>query len=152
MHMTAEQEMKTAVDVSMKTNIEQDGKKEQMHIQAPGELHKKRGYRYVMFTEQLDGIGEVNTVLKVGEHELTVIRKGAVSMRQQFQQGETTEGSYETPYGLMKTEARTHHVTSDWSGPQVHSIQFQYQMRVQGTEAGTYDVKISIEEDPGDNE
>ena len=139
---------KTPVDVKMTTDIRQQGEKDQVQLQARGELYKKNNTTYVKFTEDLEDIGKVSTLLKVGEQEITVIRSGAVEMRQLYQYGEKTEGSYETPYGKLKTEADTDQVAVMWSDSgRTGRIQFGYDLTLQGTVAGRYDVTISIEED-----
>ncbi|MFB4163529.1 DUF1934 domain-containing protein [Alteribacillus sp. JSM 102045] len=140
--------LKTPVEVKMTTNIRQQGEKDQVNLEAKGELYKKNNFTYVNFKEELDEIGEVSTVLKVGEQEITVIRSGSVAMRQLYQYGEITEGSYETPYGKLITEAETDQVAVMWSDSgKTGRIQFGYDLTLQGSAAGRYDVTISIEEE-----
>ncbi|WP_185819833.1 DUF1934 domain-containing protein [Salibacterium salarium] len=140
--------LKTPVDVKMTTNIQQQGEKDQVNLQAKGDVYQKNNYTYVNFKEDLDDIGQVSTVLKIGERELTVIRSGPVSMRQRYLSGERTEGTYETPYGKLITEAETDQVAVMWSDSgSTGRIQFGYDLTLQGSVAGRYDVTISIEED-----
>ncbi|MFZ4453024.1 DUF1934 domain-containing protein [Salibacterium aidingense] len=140
--------LKTPVDVKMTTNIKQKGEQDQVSLEAKGEVYQKNNFTYVNFKEDLDDIGEVSTVLKVGRQEITVIRSGSVSMRQRYLSGELTEGSYETPYGTLKTEAQTDQVAVIWSDSgNTGRIQFGYDLTLQGSVAGRYDVTISIEED-----
>ncbi|MFD2707095.1 DUF1934 domain-containing protein [Salibacterium lacus] len=140
--------LKTPVDVKMTTNIRQQGEKEQVNLQAKGEVYQKQNFTFVSFTENLDDIGEVSTVLKVGGREITVLRSGSVSMRQRYLRGERTEGSYETPFGTFTTEADTHQVAVMWADSgSTGRIQFGYDLKLQGASAGRYEVTISIEED-----
>ncbi len=139
---------KTPIYVEMTTNISQEGQKDQINLEAAGELYRKNDFIYVTFTETLKDIGEVNTLLKVGDEQITVIRKGAVSMRQPFFLGEVTSGSYETPFGKLATEANTDQVSIHWSDDgNKGDISFGYDLTLQGSAAGRYDVKISIEEE-----
>nr|WP_275899604.1 DUF1934 domain-containing protein [Bacillus piscicola] len=132
----------------MTTDIQQQEARDQVKLQAKGELYQKNDLTYVAFTENLEDIGKVSTLLKIGEQEVTVLRSGAVEMRQLYQYGNITEGSYQTPYGTFKTEADTDQVAVMWSASgKTGRIQFGYDLTLQGTVAGRYDVTISIEEE-----
>lgn len=138
---------KIPVAVKMTTNISQQGEKSQVGIEATGELFQKQELTYIRFKEDLEDIGEVLTVLKVGKQEVTVIRSGAVDMKQRYVYGKRTEGSYATPYGTFRTEADTDQMAMIWSDSgRTGRIQFGYDLTLQGAVAGRYDVTISIEE------
>ncbi|MFB5664180.1 DUF1934 domain-containing protein [Alteribacillus sp. HJP-4] len=140
--------VKTPVAVQMTTNIRQKEEKDQIRLEAKGVLYQKNNWTYVTFKEELEDIGEVQTVLKVGESEITVLRSGSVTMKQQYHYGERTEGTYETPYGKLSTEADTDQLAVMWSDTgKTGRIQFGYDLTLQGTVAGRYDVTISIEEE-----
>ncbi len=137
----------------MQTNIKQGNEQDKMTVEAPGQIYVKQNYTYVTFTEKLEGLGDVKTVLKVAADEVTVMRKGPIEMRQVFQYGTVTEGAYDTPYGKLKTEAKTDHIEVKWQEEAAaherkrHTIDFGYDLHLAGSSAGRYDVMISIEEE-----
>lgn len=139
---------KTPVNVEMVTKITQDGEKDEIRLSAKGSLVHKNEWIYVLFTEKLEEMGEVNTTLKIGDSEMLILRSGSVSMRQVYIYGQMTEGTYEMPFGKMATEVQTHHLAALWEdNGRSGRIQFGYDLKLQGEEAGRYDITIAIEEE-----
>lgn len=139
---------KTPVKVAMTTNMQQEDERETIQLNADGEMYEKQEWTYVRFEEELEGIGRVQTTLKIGNAEVMVLRSGAVAMRQVYAYGERTEGTYDMGYGRLHTEAVTDHlaVTKANLGWVMH-IDFHYRLVLQGTPVGRYEISIVIEED-----
>lgn len=139
---------KTPVNVEMVTKITQDGEKDEIRLSAKGSLVHKNDWVYVLFTETLEGVGEVNTTLKIGTSEMLILRSGSVSMRQVYIYGQKTEGTYEMPFGKLATEVQTHHLAVLWEDSgRAGRVQFGYDLKLQGEEAGQYHITIAIEEE-----
>jgi len=135
------------IEVSMKTEVQQGGERKDIHVSGQGELVEKERSTYVTFTEQLQDIGEVKTVIKIQrESELTIIRSGAVSMRQAYVQGEGKAGSYGTPYGTFETLAKTKHVKVGYPNESLINVKLDYDLELQGQLAGSYQVAIDVKE------
>ncbi|MBB6450503.1 uncharacterized beta-barrel protein YwiB (DUF1934 family) [Geomicrobium halophilum] len=134
------------IHVSMSTKVKQGDEHKDLHVNGDGELVEKEQSTYVTFTEQLQDIGEVKTVIKIQQDTLTIIRQGAVSMRQAYMEGKETEGSYSTPYGSFQTLAKTKRVQVEYPEDAVVNIQIAYDLELQGQNAGFYQVTIEGKE------
>ncbi|QQK78033.1 DUF1934 domain-containing protein [Salicibibacter cibarius] len=135
------------IQVSMKTEVQQGGERKEIHVNGKGELVEKENSTYVTFTEQLQDIGEVKTVIKIQqESDLTIVRSGAVSMRQAYMEGEEKAGSYGTPYGTFETLAKTKHVQVDHPNESLLHVKLDYDLELQGQLAGSYQVAIDVKE------
>ncbi|QDI91727.1 DUF1934 domain-containing protein [Salicibibacter halophilus] len=135
------------VQVSMKTEVQQGGERKDIHVNGKGELVEKERSTYVTFTEQLQDIGEVKTVIKIQRRsELTIIRSGAVSMRQAYVEGEEKSGSYGTPYGTFETLAKTKQVDVEYPNESLLNVTLDYDLELQGQLAGSYQVAIDVKE------
>ncbi|MBM7631475.1 DUF1934 domain-containing protein [Geomicrobium sediminis] len=137
------------VFVTMETNVEQEGEKKEISVSGSGQLVKKSQSTFVTWNEQLEDIGEVKTVLKIQPGSLTVLRQGAVSMRQEYTPGKETEGSYKTAYATFQTLAKTEDLQIKWFKEEalLGQLAFTYDLELQGQLAGHYDVKIKIKEE-----
>ncbi|GAK12090.1 DUF1934 domain-containing protein [Geomicrobium sp. JCM 19039] len=137
------------VHVSMQTQVEQAGEHKRIAVSGYGEVVQKTESTYVTFTEELEDIGDVKTIIKIQSGGLTVLRNGAVSMRQVYTKGEETEGSYETPYAKFQTLAKTEDVKVQWyeNSDLLGKLTFVYDLELQGQLAGHYEVEIKIKEE-----
>ncbi|SDI48302.1 DUF1934 domain-containing protein [Natribacillus halophilus] len=135
------------IHVTMKTEVQQGGEQKDIHVSGEGEFVEKEHSTYVTFTEQLQDIGEVKTVIKIQqEPALTIIRSGAVSMRQAYAEGEEKKGSYGTPYGTFQTLAKTKRVQVAYPEDLLMNIKLEYDLELQGQLAGHYQVAIAVKE------
>ncbi|WP_066176049.1 DUF1934 domain-containing protein [Bacillus marinisedimentorum] len=136
------------VTVRLVTEItEQQRKDEKITMESDGYLHEKAGGIYLTYEETMEGTGSVKTIVKMKNEEVTILRSGAVSMRQQFRQGEETAGHYNSPYGPMEMMTKTHHIESNWhEQPAEGKLKLYYQLSMQGERIGIHRLTITFQE------
>ncbi|WP_216830097.1 DUF1934 domain-containing protein [Alkalihalobacterium elongatum] len=139
---------KRPITVQMETTIRQGGEKERLSLNGKGNIYVKKGYTYLLFKEVHNDKVNVQTTVKIGENEVTIIRQGDLSMRQTYTVGEKTEGIYRSPFGYWQTTAKTHVCHYNWPANKTKGkLQLKYDYFLQGEPSGTFDVTITIEEE-----
>lgn len=135
-----------AVSVTMDTSISDGENQETVHIATVGKLFKKNASLYLQFKEESQEEGTVNQIVKIDtSKEVTVIRQGAVSMKQSFQLACKTEGVYQSQFGAMLMETKTTSIDIQINEQKaVGTIQFSYQLHMQHEFAGDYHVSIEF--------
>lgn len=136
----------TLVSVAMNTQITDGDQKQVINLSTEGRLFRKASGLYLQFKEDNQDVGPVNQIIKIGENSaVTVIRQGAVSMKQLFIQGENTEGVYRSTFAtmLMTTHTRKCHIDIK-EDEAIGSVQLSYQLHMQSEFAGDYEVKINF--------
>ncbi|MGD8190392.1 DUF1934 domain-containing protein [Brevibacillus ginsengisoli] len=83
---------------------------------------------FITYKEQLEDQLEVNAVLKVGKQDFTLLRQGAVQMKQSFQKGLSSSSRYVSPYGSYLMEVHTHHLRIKEENGQPQEISVGYQL------------------------
>ena len=77
-------------------------------LSAQGGFYKKNGAYYITYTEaQEAGMGDSRVVLKVKDNTVTMRRMGEFNTVITYTEGEETEFSYKTPFGIMNMRIRT---------------------------------------------
>ncbi len=70
------------------------------------EFYDKGDSKYVIFTEQLEGISTpLDSRIKIKDRTFELLRKGELNTRLVLELGVKNVMNYETPYGAMKLEA-----------------------------------------------
>ncbi|TLS36681.1 DUF1934 domain-containing protein [Pseudalkalibacillus caeni] len=101
------------VNLELDTVIGHGRDKEKTNLKTSGSVFQKSNATYIKYDEHLEA-GKVSNVVKITGTQVTVIRRGAVSMRQTFEQGKTTESVYQSPFGALQMEAKTTQVSFEW--------------------------------------
>ncbi|HBI02981.1 MAG TPA: hypothetical protein DDY49_03005 [Paenibacillaceae bacterium] len=98
----------------------------------PAQLHQKGNHWFISFQEE-----QGPSLLKISENEITVIRRGQVTMRQPFRTGVLTSGTYINPTGKMFMETHTHEIIceKDTQG-EFLGVMWRYDLRLNGQEVG----------------
>ncbi|RNA67858.1 DUF1934 domain-containing protein [Alteribacter keqinensis] len=137
------------VHIHMKTQINDQGRKETNTVKATGRLMSKGQVTYLRFEEPAEeGIDKTMQTVKVQQGEMSVIRKGAVNMNQRFVTGVETEGTYHSPYGPMRMLTDTKNVRFLWDeSASKGEIQLSYALTLQGEFAGDYEMRVTLKED-----
>ena len=87
-------------------------------------------------------------MLKISSQEGSILRNGAVKMRLLFQKNKTLTGSYESPYGVLEMKTSTTRISHKFDeNVRKGEIDLLYDLRVDGSLAGTYHLTIHFEED-----
>ncbi|WP_088036748.1 DUF1934 domain-containing protein [Evansella clarkii] len=135
------------VAVLMNTTIRDSGRKDTTEIKAEGLLFQKGASVFLRFQEPDEEAGKTVQTIKIKNEEMSVIRKGAVTMNQRFIQGAETEGMYHSPYGPMEMITKTKEVYYNWnSTSKTGKLRLRYNLRLQGGNAGDYDMRVTIRE------
>jgi uncharacterized beta-barrel protein YwiB (DUF1934 family) len=106
--------------------------------EAVGTFYPKEGGWYLVYKEQET---EVSTTIKAYHDKVTIIRTGAVRMRQEYVKNMSTEGKYEAPYGFfwMKTDTKR----IEWKE---NFLLLRYRLQMNEDDLGLYEVKIWIDD------
>ncbi|MCT8140061.1 DUF1934 domain-containing protein [Anaerobacillus sp. CMMVII] len=136
----------TLVSVAMKTQITDGDLRQVNDLATEGRLFRKASGLYLQFKEDNQDVGPVNQIVKIDENSaVTVIRQGAVSMKQLFLQGEMTEGVYRSSFGTMLMNTTTNKIRTNIDEETgVGSVQLIYQLHMQSQFAGDYEVTIDF--------
>lgn len=125
-------------------HVTEDGMSQRQQEEHSGHAWLNTNLWVVRFAEQMDGQQTGTTTVKAGDEQLTIIRRGEVTMRQRFEPGEETVGLYGHPYGRMematKTEFLRRRVCRDrWQ------VEWHYQLRMNGVPSGTFHMNLVID-------
>lgn len=97
---------------------------------------------YLQYTEESEA-GTTNTTVKHKPNETLLLRSGAFKMRQLFRLQETTNGHYESLYGMLGLLTTTNHISHQWDdAEQEGTLTLRYQLHMQGSEPGQYEMTI----------
>lgn len=136
---------KKAIKLLLNTTINKNAEKEQFSLRGEGVQYEKNGYTYVLFQEYQSDGDKVNTTVKIGKNEVTLIRNGPVSMRQNYQLGEETSGRYATSFGTWDTKAYTRQL-SYLHKKGSYELFLEYDFTLQDELLGIYEWLMIVEE------
>lgn len=124
-----------------------NGKVEIVEHKAHGSYGCRGGKHYLRYVDKhLSPSEHVPTVIKFSDRELTIIRQGLVSSRQNFVLQGETRADYHTPYGMMELVMHTHELSSEFQDGQ-GSIHLVYSLAANGAAVGQYDLEIKVAAD-----
>lgn len=131
--------------LAIETTIQADSTTEQSRVAADGSIYQKGDVLYCTYKEAADG-GEIRHTIKIASGRVTILRRGAVEMRQQFIPSRKTEGEYKTPYGLFPIAAKTKELQFAWDEKRLRGqLLLAYDLWIKGNYTGFYTVKIVME-------
>jgi uncharacterized beta-barrel protein YwiB (DUF1934 family) len=113
--------------------------------QYAGRYVEKANAWYITYTEQMEGIGDVATTLRLGQGSVTLIRQGSVSTRQQFEKGKSTHSVYQSPYGPFDMETHTSKLRIRYEQEKPIDVEIAYQLWMNGQYAGEHQLTIKLE-------
>ncbi|MEW9671271.1 DUF1934 domain-containing protein [Ammoniphilus sp. 3BR4] len=126
------------VKIHITTHMEQQGQK--LEQTCSGKLFPKGEGWYLVYKEDLGENQEVSATIKLSKEMVTIIRTGAIRMRQEYILGQWTEGKYEGPFGLMWMETRADHIEFS----EKH-VSLSYHLKLNGEDMGRYEVAMKME-------
>lgn len=89
------------IQIHVHNEIQQGTDKETIEFWTTGEYSVKEEAIFISYKEEHD-FGHVQSLLKISEKELYLMRSGAVKMRQRFIENEKTVSNYETQFGTFR--------------------------------------------------
>lgn len=122
-----------------------DGQAEISQYDYTGYGVKKAGGWFFSYKEQLEDELTVQTILKIGEDEASLLRQGGLQTKQLFKSGVKTQGIYQSPYGpfLMETLANRLEVKRQNERPV--QVILQYQLWMNEQETGEYSMQLTFD-------
>lgn len=121
-----------------------DGNEEETIHDYTGRYVKKESAWYLTYREEMEGIGEVGTTLRLEEKSVTLVRQGQVSSRQQFEKGKSTHSVYRSPYGPFDMETHTNKLRIQVQDGMPRNVEIAYQLWMSGQYAGEHRLQIQI--------
>ncbi|WML50470.1 DUF1934 family protein [Neobacillus sp. PS3-34] len=135
------------VKVQVKTSVFNGKTKETYQLAADGRYYNKGDAYFLQYEEVLEE-DRIRTIVKVDGDSALILRSGSIKMRMPFLLNKKQRGSYETPAGMLETEATAKRIAHTYSqGVHSGSVEILYDLKVQGSRAGTYHLEIIFEED-----
>ncbi len=127
-----------------------EGHEDQQEVITEGMLYERDGVFYVLYEEagsESTGFEEVSTYLIIKEGIVTLNRKGAVDLTQEFKKGELNRSIYTTCYGKIWLSVMPHKVECDLT---VHGgrISLEYDLFVDDNLVSYNALFLNIKEDP----
>lgn len=145
--MTLQEKKPVQIELTSRIRRSHSASLEESKLAVTGDLFYKNEYYYLIYRENLENVGQVTNTLKFREKEATILRQGAISMRQHLIPGKTISGTYQHPHGQMEiktkaTDIRFQIDEEKGSG----TLLLQYKMDIQGKPVGRYKLLFDIKE------
>jgi len=99
---------------------------------------------YFTYKEELEGAGEVSTILKVEDLKVSLIRQGSVQMKQQFEKGKSYESTYTGSFGMMRMETHTRQLRITQANGRPDLLAVNYQLWMGEQYIGEFDLELKI--------
>ncbi|ASJ56205.1 hypothetical protein BP422_23205 [Brevibacillus formosus] len=109
-----------------------------------GKRVQKASAWYLAYKEEMEGVGEVSTTLKLTDTSITLVRQGGVSTRQQFEKGASTHSTYQSPYGPFAMETHTNKLRIRYEAEVPVQVEIAYQLWMNEQYAGEHELKIEL--------
>ena len=112
-----------------------------------GRYYQKNESNYLIYNEVLEN-GIVNTMVKWGEEEALIYRKGILNMKLSFHLRGRKSGSYETELGAFLLETVTDSLAFQWNEEEKSGyFDLKYKLFLEHTNVGTYHLSFDFKED-----
>lgn len=138
--------MDKKVLISVKTIQLVNGQPEEMELITQGKFYKNGDSYFAVYDEsEISGMKGTQTTLKIGENNISIIRKGTTTSNLFFKEGTNHVSLYDTPYGTLEVSVNPKKVmvqVDDDGG----NVELQYKMQTPGVEAVENELKLNIKE------
>jgi uncharacterized beta-barrel protein YwiB (DUF1934 family) len=135
------------IKVKVVTEMRNGPQTETMTQHSKGMRYLKGNTTYLRYEEKLAEEATVDTTVKVSGEDVTVIRKGAVTMKQLFRKHEVTFSTYRSVHGPMEMETKTDMLKYEWNERKASGkLTLSYMLTLQGEQVGRHKLTFLIEE------
>lgn len=132
--------------INLQTRIHLNSEPEIYELIVHGEVVLKEKSIYFRYPEQTPE-GEIKNIVKYDGKDVSVIRTGAVKMRQKFIKGQETTCLYEGPMGNIHLLMKTNSISYTFNeSKKEHTLKFIYYLSVQFEQIGMYEITLSAKE------
>ncbi len=134
-------------EVTLKLFMKQmaNGETEESIYTYEGKGVKKESGYFISYKEEVEGVGEVSTILKMEEQTVALIRQGKLQSKQEFQKGKSNESAYTSPYGTMRMETYTRKLTINRTEGRPDSLAISYQLWLQEQYVGEFELRLELD-------
>lgn len=138
---------KIPINLKLVTEIRDADRKEVVTTEAEGTLYVKENATFLSYEEKIENIGKVSNIIKIKDDVVTIIRSGGLSMRQNYQKGMMTSGSYQGPYGTMEMVTMTENIDFTYRPKSKKAkLLLSYQLKMQNEWVGRHRLTFMIKE------
>lgn len=132
--------------VRVRLHSQQDG--EDVVQELPGDAILRGKSLYVRYDEPQEGPqgGKTRTTVKIGQHELKLIRHGEVQSEQSFELGRRLPGFYQSPYMKLAMSAHTQKLDIQMDGYS-GQVAWAYDLYVFEDFSGHFAISLHIQEE-----
>ncbi len=135
------------VKINVKTAISNGNDRDTFELVTFGRYYIKGQSAYLQYEEVLEE-GTVLSTVKIAADRITILRKGPVQMKMVFQKDKELGAHYKTPFGIIDMAAFTKELAHFYREQEKKgSVRIQYDLKMQGSLAGTYDLQLLFEEE-----
>ncbi len=108
------------------------GEESRIELVTVGRHHLKNGINYIAYQDSdANGMAGTDTLLKIGEDWVTLLRKGQIEHMQEFKLQESSTSLYRTPYGDMTLTVLTNNLEISF-GSVSGTVDIGYELLVDG--------------------
>lgn len=138
----------TEVKIHLKTRIQHGDEKDSFELISIGRYYEKEDSFFLKYDEVQEE-GTIHTIFKMKrDEEALILRSGAVKMRMVFKEDEEHTGSYESQLGTLMITTKTSKLTHTANRTKNDGeINLSYQLYMQGSPVGKYEMDISYKEE-----
>ena len=113
-------------------------------LEADGVYYIKGETGYLQFEEENE-LGRVNNIVKIAPDEVTILRSGAVEMRQTFRRRQETPGHYGTVFGRWAMAAKTDAIEFHYDDKRKRGRLFlSYELFLQNERSGRHTLTLTF--------
>lgn len=118
--------------INVKTNSFIDGENDIAELITEGEMYDTPQSIYLKYKEsEVTGLAGSDTTIKIGQDQVTILRKGSVNSQMIFVEGQTRFSHYETPYGPLNMKIYTFKLNKEVDRQQgIVNLDMKYQLSI----------------------
>ena len=120
------------------------GEENRIEFVTTGTHYFKNGIHYVLYEDsEVSGMEGTSNLLKIADHHVTLVRKGAVSQEQHFELAKKSSSVYRTPYGRLTLTVLTNKLDICY-GSISGNIDIVYELSIDGHWQSENQLQISV--------
>lgn len=132
------------VRIELLVTHKMDGQTDETKQQYLGKGVQKENGWYISYKEQFAEIGEVGTILKISEQDVTLLRQGKLQSKQLFAKGSSSESVYASPYGQFQMETHTRQLRITRENGRPLELEISYQLWLNRQYLGEYEMMVRL--------
>ncbi len=139
--------MRKVIVTVVGTQTDAAGEESRIELVTVGSRRDKDGVSYITYREsEVSGLEGTTTLLKLYPGRMTLVRMGAVELKQEFAPGLKSHGTYITPYGSMKLTVATRSLERAAAGG-IDAVTAGYDLEINGRWQSYNTLAVEIREE-----